>query len=62
MHERVANVLPGKKLALRELRIIITLLVLSFEFLPLPEELSGMAAEERLFRRPRMCHVTLRPL
>lgn len=52
----------GKKLAMRELRVIIALLMLSFEFLPLPPELSSMAGEERLFRRPRMCHVKLRPL
>lgn len=52
----------GKKLAMREMRIIIALLMLNFEFLPLSAELSSMAAEERLFRRPRTCHVKLRPL
>ena len=52
----------GKKLAMRELRIIITMIVLSFEFLPLPAEQSSMVAEERLFRKPRVCRVKLRPL
>ncbi|GAB1316313.1 hypothetical protein MFIFM68171_06523 [Madurella fahalii] len=52
----------GKKLAMKEMRIIITLMILNFEFLPLFAELSSMAAEERLFRRPRTCHVKLRPL
>lgn len=37
-----------------------TLLSLSFDFLPLPEELSGMEATETLFRRPKMAHVHLR--
>lgn len=39
-----------------------TLLTLSFEFLPLPEELSDMEATETLFRRLEMAHVHLRPI
>ena len=47
---------------MQELRIIITTLMLNFEFLSLPEELSSMAAEETVFRKPRMAHVKLKPL
>ncbi len=52
----------GKKLAMLELKITIALLVLNFEFEPLPEELTGMASNETLFRRPQLCHVKLRAL
>lgn len=45
-----------------ELKITITLLVLNFEFEPLPEELRSMASRETLFRRPQLCHVKLRKL
>ncbi len=50
----------GKKLAMHELRIMVVMLILNFEFLPLPEELQSMAGVEKLFRRPKMCHVRLR--
>ncbi|KAK4447384.1 cytochrome P450 3A24 [Podospora aff. communis PSN243] len=52
----------GKRLAYLELRIIITTLVLNFEFLPLPEKLTGMEAYEEVFRKPRAAHVKLRAL
>ncbi|KAJ4302529.1 hypothetical protein N0V88_002678 [Collariella sp. IMI 366227] len=52
----------GKKLAMRELTIITTLLILSFEFLPLPEGGDDMLPRERLFRQPKACVVNLRPL
>ncbi|KAK0615083.1 cytochrome P450 [Bombardia bombarda] len=52
----------GKRLAMQELRILIALLVLKFEFLPLPEKVASMEAEEKLFRRPKTCHVKLRAL
>lgn len=53
----------GKRLAIMELRIIVAVLVLGFEFLPLEDEkLNGMAGEERIFRRPQVCHVRLKAL
>ncbi|KAK0708046.1 cytochrome P450 [Lasiosphaeris hirsuta] len=52
----------GKRLAMQELKIIMVDLMLNFEFLPLPEELSSMAAVERVFRAPRMCYVKLKAL
>jgi len=46
-----------------ELRIMVAVLVLGFEFLPLEDEkLNSMAGEERIFRRPQVCHVRLRAL
>ncbi|SPQ24085.1 98bcb0d1-d493-4b7c-8817-0a47768b614d [Thermothielavioides terrestris] len=42
----------GRKLAVMELRIMVVLLILSFEFLPLPEDLRGMSAHEKVFREP----------
>ena len=52
----------GKKLAMQELRIIIVLLILNFDFRPLPGELASMEGVEKLFRRPRSSHVNLAPL
>jgi len=52
----------GKRLAMQELRIVMVVLTLSFEFLPLPEELDSMWADEAVFRKPEMCHVRLRAL
>jgi len=52
----------GKKLAMQELRIMIVMLVLNFEFLALPDDLQSMQGEERSFRQPRLCHVKLRAL
>lgn len=52
----------GKKLAWLELRMIIAMLVLSFELKPLPEELNDNAAEELVTRRPKQCYVRLTPL
>jgi hypothetical protein len=54
--------ISGKKLAMQELRIMIVVLTLNFEFLPLPEELSDMAGVEKLFRQPKQCHVKIRKL
>ncbi len=47
---------------MQELRIMIVLLILNFEFLPLPEGLGSMGAIEKLFRRPKTSYVKLRPL
>ncbi len=52
----------GKRLAMLELKVMMVLLVLNFEFLPLPEELASMEGIEKVFRRPKMCHVRLRAL
>lgn len=52
----------GKKLAIQELRILIVLLVLNFEFLPPPSDLTGMDAEESIFRKPQQCFVKVREL
>lgn len=42
---------------------MVAMLVLRFEFLPLEDDkMDSMAAEERIFRRPRYCHVRLRVL
>ncbi|KAM0813004.1 hypothetical protein AB5N19_12995 [Seiridium cardinale] len=46
----------GRKLAMHELRIMITLTTLSFKMLPLPQELDSMNAVETMFRKPRDCH------
>ncbi|KAH8784899.1 cytochrome P450 [Diaporthe sp. PMI_573] len=42
----------GRRLATMEFRILIVLLILNFEFLPLPEDLSGWSAQEKIFRHP----------
>ncbi|KAK3682065.1 cytochrome P450 [Podospora appendiculata] len=52
----------GKRLAMQELRIIIVLLILAFEFQPLPQELAGFESEEKLFRAPIKAHVKLRAI
>jgi cytochrome P450 len=52
----------GKRLAYLEMRIIITTLMLNFEFLPLPEKLAGMDAYEEVFRKSIGAHVKLRAL
>lgn len=35
-----------------EYRILVVLLILNFEFLPLPTDLSGWGAQEKIFRHP----------
>ncbi|KAI1310172.1 cytochrome P450 [Xylaria venustula] len=52
----------GRKLASMELRIVITLLILNFEFLELPKERKAMNTTEKIFRQPDMPYVKLRPL
>lgn len=48
---------------MQELRIMAALLVLSFEFLPLPGDLSSMAGvEDGLFRRPAKSFARIRAL
>ncbi|KAL6154572.1 hypothetical protein ACJBU6_07820 [Exserohilum turcicum] len=49
----------GKKLAYQELYIFLVVLLLNFEFRPLPKELQDMGGKEAIFRSPNMCHVNL---
>jgi len=51
----------GKKIALLELRIVIAVLVLRFEFPRVPEQLSGYEAQDGLTSRPQKCCVNPRP-
>lgn len=52
----------GRRLAEMELRIMIVLLILSVEFLPLPEEYRSLAAIEKVFREPKYPYARLRIL
>ncbi|CAG9982756.1 unnamed protein product [Clonostachys byssicola] len=52
----------GRKLATLEFRILITLLVLNFEFMDLPEDMKSMAATEKVFRQPEKPFAKLRVL
>jgi len=52
----------GKRLAMIEMRIVVVTLILNFEFLPLPEEMSGLEAEEEVFRKPKTAFAKLRAL
>lgn len=45
-----------------EFRVFIVLLVLNFEFLPLPEDLRSMKATEKIFREPDTPYVRLKAL
>lgn len=42
-----------------ELRIMITLMVMSFKFLPVPTELNSFQVFEQRLRPPRQCFVKL---
>ncbi|ROW07878.1 hypothetical protein VMCG_03462 [Cytospora schulzeri] len=53
---------PGRKLAEMEIRIAIVLIILNFEFLPLPDELRTTTAAERIFRRPDTPYARLKIL
>ncbi|KAJ4302484.1 hypothetical protein N0V88_002629 [Collariella sp. IMI 366227] len=52
----------GRKLAMMDFRIVVVLLILSFEFLPLPEEYQSMAAIEKVFREPKFPYAKLKAL
>ena len=45
-----------------ELKIMVVMLVLNFEFLPLPEEYKSMAATEKAFREPDFPFARMRAL
>ncbi|KAH7461729.1 hypothetical protein FOMA001_g18908 [Fusarium oxysporum f. sp. matthiolae] len=50
----------GRRLAMQDLRIFVVLLVLNFEFLPLPGELRDLTGEEAVFRHPKQAMVKLK--
>lgn len=52
----------GRKLAMMEFKIVVVLLILTFEFLPLPEEYKSMAAIEKIFREPNFPYAKIRAL
>jgi hypothetical protein len=45
-----------------ELKIMVVMLVLNFEFLPLPEQYRSMAATEKVFREPDFPFARMRAL
>lgn len=50
----------GRRLAYMELKLLVTLLVWTFEFLPCPEELSSYENIEGLTRKPVQCYINLK--
>jgi cytochrome P450 len=50
----------GRRLAYMELRILLTLIVWNFEFLPCPPELSSYAGKDGLTHRPQQCYARIR--
>jgi cytochrome P450 len=52
----------GRKLAVMEFRMVVTLLVLNFEFLQMPDEFKTLKASEKIFRLPDMPYARLRAL
>lgn len=49
----------GQKFALQELRISLTLLILTFKFEPIPDALNSMAGFQRVLRVPKQSFVRL---
>ncbi|KAI1329839.1 cytochrome P450 [Xylariaceae sp. FL0255] len=52
----------GRKLAMMQFRMVVTLLILNLEFLELPEKYKSMTATEKMFRRPDLAYVRVRVL
>ncbi|CAP67124.1 uncharacterized protein PODANS_1_21440 [Podospora anserina S mat+] len=52
----------GRRLAVMQFRIAVTLLILSFEFQEVPKGMQSMACIERLFRTPQQPYAKLRVL
>lgn len=50
----------GRRLAYLELKLLVTLLAWTFEFLPCPKELSSYEDIEGLTRKPKQCYVSLK--
>lgn len=51
----------GVKLAVLELRVILTLLVWSFEMLPTPEGISGFKGDDMNTHRAQQVYLRLKP-
>ena len=47
---------------MQEIRIILVVLVLNFEFLPLPEALNNTLGQQKVLRTAQHCFVKLRAL
>jgi cytochrome P450 len=52
----------GKKMAMLELRVVITVLVMSFRFEAIPDELNGFQGRTQALRAPSQGFVRLTPL
>lgn len=52
----------GKKFAMQELRILLVVLMMSFELESIPEELNSMRTDPGALRIPRQAFVRLRNL
>ncbi|KAJ0124521.1 hypothetical protein J7T55_005859 [Diaporthe amygdali] len=52
----------GRRLATMEYRFLVVLLTLNFELLPLPEDLRGWTAQEKIFRHPDYPYARLKIL
>lgn len=50
----------GKRLAYLEMRILVTIMVWTFEMLPMPEGLGGFEAYDTLTHKPSKCYARLR--
>lgn len=58
----VTNILIGRRLATMEYRFMVVLLILNFKFLPLPEDLRGWSAQEKIFRHPDFPYARIKVL
>jgi len=54
-----ANDRVGRKLASLELKIIILLVVWTFDLLPIPESMASFAAKDMMTHTPQRCYVRL---
>ncbi|KAK1752700.1 cytochrome P450 3A24 [Echria macrotheca] len=52
----------GRKLAMLEFKIVVVLLIMSFEFLPLPDEYRPMSSVETVFRQPDFPYANIKVL
>ena len=58
-YKLITHCAPGRKLAEMELRLLIVLLVWTFDFQPTPAELSGYGAMDKVTHQPQQCFVRL---
>lgn len=52
----------GRKFASQQFRIMLVVLVLNFEFLPIPKALSSDDAFSKLTRSPCQCYARMKPI